>query len=294
VIWPVYLRETYQTVALAAGGDHQLRRVVRPRTHEERHVHFSAEGLSRLKAGLAQAGLDPHFFAWPPSREPDRAPYRGLEPLEAVDAGIFFGRDGPIIEALDALRGLKESAAPRLGASGAGKSSFLRAGLLPRLARDDRNFLPLPVICPERAAINGANGLVAALAAAATEHRLDITRARLREAVAGGENALRPILKDITGKALRASLPGEAATKGPTLTIAVDQGEELFRAEGSAEGEELLTLLRDLTRADEPAVIAIFAIRSDSYDALERAKPLEGLRHRRSRSCPCRAALIKR
>jgi tetratricopeptide (TPR) repeat protein len=279
---PLYLRETYQMVALAAGGDHQLRRVVRPGTHEERHVHFSAEGLSRLKAGLARAGLDPDFFAWPPSREPNRAPYRGLEPLAEVDTGIFFGRDGPIIEALDSLRGLKEAAAPRLfvilGASGAGKSSFLRAGLLPRLARDDRNFLPLPVIRPQRAAINGANGLVAALAAAAADHRLDITRARLREAVAGGANALRPILRDITGNALPASLPDGAATKPPTLVIAVDQGEELFRAEGSAEGEELLTLLRDLTSANEPAVIAIFAIRSDSYDALERAKPLEGLR----------------
>ena len=88
---------------------------------------------------------------------------------------------------------------------------------------------------------------------------------------------LRSILRDITGKALLASLPGGVATKPPTLTIAIDQGEELFRAEGSAEGEALLTLLRDLTSADEPAVIAIFAIRSDSYDALERAKPLEGL-----------------
>jgi hypothetical protein len=108
---------------------------------------------------LAKAGLDPRFFAWPPERDPERPPYRGLKPLEAEDAGIFFGRDAPIVEALDTLRGLREGAPPRLlvilGASGAGKSSFLRAGLLPRLARDDRNFLPLPVIRPERAAVSG-------------------------------------------------------------------------------------------------------------------------------------------
>ncbi len=70
----------------------------------------------------------------------------------------------PIVEALDRLRGLREATPPRLlvilGASGAGKSSFLRAGLLPRLSRDDRNFLPLPVIRPERAAINGETGLL--------------------------------------------------------------------------------------------------------------------------------------
>lgn len=69
----------------------------------------------------------------------------GLRPLEADDAGIFFGRDAAIVEALDTLRGLRDAAAPRLlvilGASGAGKSSFLRAGLFPRIARDDQTFL---------------------------------------------------------------------------------------------------------------------------------------------------------
>ena len=113
-----------------------------------------------------QAGLDASYFPWPPAHDPDRPPYRGLRPLEAEDAGIFFGREAPIIEALDRLRGLREAPPPRflviLGASGAGKSSFLRAGLLPRLARDDRPFLPLPIIRPERAAISGETGLLRA------------------------------------------------------------------------------------------------------------------------------------
>ena len=153
--------------------------------------HFSAEGLQRLKHGLEEAGLDPKYFAWPPQSDPDRPPYRGLRPLEAEDAGIFFGRDGPIVEALDRLRGLRESTPPRLlvilGASGAGKSSFLRAGLFPRLARDDRNFLPLPVIRPERAAINGETGLSGG-AGRTVLVRIGIptTRAKLRAAVEAG------------------------------------------------------------------------------------------------------------
>jgi hypothetical protein len=274
---PLYLTKTHQAVSLASGTDHQVRRVIKPGTHEEGHLSFSSEGLARLKAGLAQAGLDPRFFAWPPAHDPHRAPYRGLQPLESIDAGIFFGRDAPVVEALDALRGLREAAPPRiyviLGASGAGKSSFLRAGLLPRLARDDRSFLPLQVVRPERAAITGVNGLVAALVAACADKNIDTTRAQWREAAATGAHALRPYLCNLASRTAALS----AATKQPTLVIAVDQAEELFRAEAGPEAEKLLVLLHDLIRVDDPAVIALFTIRSDSYDALEHAKPLEGI-----------------
>ena len=277
---PSYLTETHQAVSLAVGQDHRVFRVVIPGAHEERHVTFSREGLARLKTGLTQAGLDPRFFSWPPEGEPDRSPFRGLEAMEAVDAGVFFGREGPIIEAIDALRGLREAAPPRLfailGASGAGKSSFLRAGLTPRLARDDRNFLCLPVVRPERAGVTGSNGLVAALAAACAKNGVETTRARIREAAAKGASALRPILASLAQRAQRAT----GAARPPTLLIAVDQAEEIFAAEGAPEGEALLVLLRDLAVADDPAIIVLFAIRSDSYDLLERAKPLEGLPQR--------------
>ena len=149
---PEDLAGTWQIVRLATGRDHVMLRAILPVTHDEAHVTFSAEGLRRLKHGLEAAGLDPKYFAWPPQSDPNRPPYRGLRPLEAEDAGIFFGRDAPIIEALDRLRGLRATTPPRLlvilGASGAGKSSFVRAGLLPRLKRDDRTFFPLPIIRP--------------------------------------------------------------------------------------------------------------------------------------------------
>src|SRR5262249_36923399 len=130
-------------------------------------VAFSSEGMVRLRIGIERAGIDARFFEWPPAGDPNRPPYRGLRPLEAEDAGIFYGRDGSILSAVDRIRGLSESAPPRmfivLGASGAGKSSFLRAGLLPRLKRDDRNFCVLPIIRPDRAVLTGDAGLLSAL-----------------------------------------------------------------------------------------------------------------------------------
>lgn len=268
---PLFLKETHQTVSLGTGEDHRVFRPKMPISHEEGYVTFSAEGLRRLKIGLEQAGLDPRFFAWPPANEPNRAPYRGLEPLDQIDAGVFFGRDGPIIEALDVLRGLHEATPPRLfvilGASGAGKSSFLRAGLLPRLSRDDRNFMVLPVVRPDREAISGPAGFIASIAEAAVQRGLQTTRAQVRQATAEGSAALRPILKRLV------SAPD--SDKPPTIVLTIDQAEELFRTEAAEEGEALLELVHDLAEFDDPALLVIFAIRSDSYDALERAKALQ-------------------
>jgi hypothetical protein len=118
---PPELQGTWQVVDLTGGQDMRIHRTVLPGSHTEKHVAFSEDGLRRLKHGLERAGLDPRFFAWPPESDPERSPYRGLKPIESVDAGIFFGRDAPIIEAID---GLRAATAPRvlviLGASGAG------------------------------------------------------------------------------------------------------------------------------------------------------------------------------
>ncbi|OBI56663.1 TIR domain-containing protein [Mycobacterium sp. E787] len=279
---PAELSDTWQVVDLASGRDHRQFRVTLPRTHEECHVTFSQEGLKRLRAGLVKAGLDPRFFEWPPEDDPDRPPYRGLRPLEADDAGIFFGRDAPTFEALDQLRGLREDPPPRLlvilGASGAGKSSFLRAGLFARMTRYDRDFLPLPIVRPERAAITGDNGLLRALESARTAAGIKLARSKIRAAIDGGASTLRPILQALVDAAAPEASEADAPTKPPAVVVSIDQGEELFRAEGQEEAQRLLTLLRELLDEDEPAVIVVIAIRSDSYTQLQEVKALEGVR----------------
>jgi uncharacterized caspase-like protein len=275
---PVDVTSHWQLVNLATGRDHQQFRVTLPVTGEEQHVTYSREGLTRLKAGLQRAGLHASYFAWPPETDPKRAPYRGLRPLEADDAGIFFGREAPVIEAIDRMRGLREATPPRLmvilGASGAGKSSFLRAGLLPRLGRDPRTFLPLPVIRPERAAISGETGLVSALASAFEATSLRVARGDIREAVAGGAPTLKPLLARFQAAAEPPPVDGGPAPRPPTLVISIDQGEELFLAEAQAEAQPFMALLRDLVSTDAPPVIAVFTIRSDNYERLQQAPEL--------------------
>jgi formylglycine-generating enzyme required for sulfatase activity len=281
-VLPEELAGTWQIVRLGTGRDHVMLRAVLPVTHEEAHVHFSAEGLQRLKHGLEEAGLDAKYFAWPPASDLARPPYRGLRPLEADDAGIFFGRDAPIIEALDSLRGLRATTPPRLlvilGASGAGKSSFLRAGLLPRLKRDDRTFFPLPIIRPERAAISGEAGLLRALEGAFEVAGITVTRADLRAAIQGGATKLKPLLQALADKTTPAASDTGAKPKAPALILSIDQAEELFLAEAQDEAQPFLALVRDLLNEDGPAIIAVFTIRSDNYERLQLAKELEGVR----------------
>ena len=278
---PVNLTSTWQMVQLAAGQDHLMLRVTMPITGVEAHVTFSAEGLTRLKNGLERAGLDPRFFAWPPRHDPKRPPYRGLLPLEADDAGIFFGRDASIIEALDRLHALRQGAAPRLfvilGASGAGKSSFLRAGLWPRLQRDDRNFLALPLVRPQRAAISGETGLLHSIETAVNEAGIASPRASIRTSIDNGAAGLRPLLQEIYDKALASQLAIQPGETPPVCVLPIDQGEELFLSEGAEEAARLLAIVRDLLANDTPGVLALITIRSDTYERLQSAKELEGI-----------------
>ncbi|MGY1498440.1 nSTAND1 domain-containing NTPase [Streptomyces sp. QTS52] len=61
-------------------------------------------------------------------------PYRGLARFEPADQGLFFGRDRLAQELLQLVCAHRFAAV--IGASGSGKSSLLRAGLIPRLQRE--------------------------------------------------------------------------------------------------------------------------------------------------------------
>ncbi|GAA2420805.1 helix-turn-helix domain-containing protein [Streptomyces coeruleofuscus] len=61
----------------------------------------------------------------------ERAPYRGLARFEPDDSDLFFGRETPARELLHLARAHRFAAV--FGPSGSGKSSLLRAGLIPLL-----------------------------------------------------------------------------------------------------------------------------------------------------------------
>jgi WD40 repeat protein len=251
---------------------------------ESRPVEFLTEGLLRLRDGLRAAGIGADTFAWPPAHEPDRAPYRGWQPLQEVDAAVYFGRDAQIGRALNVIRGLRSSGGGHLfvvlGPSGVGKSSFLRAGLLPRLRRDDRHFLPMGIVRPQRNALTGDGGLAQSI------HELRAGLGLREPGLGEIKNGIHDInrVRSWLTEAQQAAQDRvlDPADRAPaTLVLPIDQAEELFGVDAGEQASALLDVLSGLLDSDDPvAMIVIATVRADRYEPLQTAPQLAAIQVR--------------
>ncbi len=100
-------------------------------TTDEFEQHFE-----RLLRGWMDENVfdEHHVLAWP--IELKGSPFCGLAPFEASHAPVFFGRSKDVARAIERIDRAASAGVPFLlivGASGVGKSSFVRAGIVPRL-----------------------------------------------------------------------------------------------------------------------------------------------------------------
>jgi WD40 repeat protein len=198
------------------------------------------------------------------AEDDERPPYRGLAPFELSDREWFVGRETEIGALL--ARWHDHRLQIVVGPAGAGKSSFVRAGVVARLA----DWCVI-VFRP------GEDPLAALAAAAGCEEVGQADR-----------------LRDPEHR--RASLSRLADRAGMGVVLVVDQLEEIFSR--TREGEQraaLAALLGDIARGADPRVRAICTLRDDF---LMRAAALEPLRHELSRalfllSNPSRTDMIR-
>jgi CHASE2 domain-containing sensor protein len=268
---------------------------VEPQAHTEtityrgdsHDVGFNADALAKIKDYLIRRGIAPEQFAWPPRDRPNAEPFPGLAAFTEDDAGIFFGRDSDILRGLDKLRILRRNRRPRLlviqAASGAGKSSFLRAGLWPRLKRDP-DFAPLAILRPAQGILTGPDGLGHKLAPllarpAAPVNPGDIHPALAADDLARSAEAFLGLMTSAAKQAHEARRIGDRTARPPALVLAVDQAEELFAAEDAAESSRFLGLLAGLLRdaADTLELFVLATIRADSADRLLQAMAARGV-----------------
>lgn len=250
-------------------------------------VLFSTEGLERLLRDVRSPDLGADSFAWPPPDEVNREPYRGLFPYESDDAAVYFGRETELGGAINKLEAMHEDTRfglfVILGPSGTGKSSFLRAGILPRLDVRRDQFTVLDIVRPgRREALSGDMGFANAIfetrkrlglrapALGDIRTRLIHDAAKIRQLLIECQRVAAEDVEDLGGST--------------TLVLPLDQAEELFSAEGGQEALEMLGLIRDLLTAandapDGPRLRLIIAatIRTDRYAAMQTAEELSGV-----------------
>jgi WD40 repeat protein len=246
-------------------------------------VRFNTGALDRLKKAIEGTEIGPENFAWPPKDDRQRAPYRGWEPFQDIDAGVFFGRDAAIVRGMDELRAMRLSRLKSLfvvlGPSGSGKSSFLRAGLIPRLQRDDRQFRVLGVLRPERNPLTGAQGFAAAIHTG--RQALHLTGAPLGEiktACLHDASRVAALLDEMRATATKRLVDAGHDRAAPTLILPLDQAEELFSADASAEADQFLALIAELIRglnSGEGGLILAVTIRTDRYEEMQKHPALD-------------------
>ncbi|WP_330183280.1 hypothetical protein OHB26_06275 [Nocardia sp. NBC_01503] len=196
---------------------------------------------------------------WNPETDTESAcPYPGLISYGSGNSDLFFGRTRATTELADLIR---EATGPvsLVGASGAGKSSLLAAGLTPALTDWETTALT-----------PGAHPLTALTEAltdpeaepAATPARTSTTQVESPTAHTGS-SAGQAESPTITERIESALAP---RAEGPRRLLIIDQFEEVFTTCGSErERENFLEALHGCaTRADDPIAVVI-AVRADFY-----------------------------
>src|SRR5215469_7322102 len=204
------------------------------------------------------------------------SPYRGLAAFGEQDAGWFFGREAATIQVLERMSRLLAGVGLLVvsGASGAGKSSLLRAGVLPRIAAGGLAAAPGPaswprvVLTPTRAPLDELAlrvGVLAGLDAAAVRRGLDTAPACF--ALTAWQAALAGPRGPAEG---RDGCPG-GRDQPPQrrLLLVVDQFEELFtQCTEEAQRRAFITALHAAATAGHgpdqvPAALVVLGLRAD-------------------------------
>lgn len=210
---------------------------------------------SRWRATAAELDLDPHDIAEVATDV--RVPYVGLGAYGPEDAEWFCGREHLVATLVE--RVTRERFLTVVGASGAGKSSVLRAGLLPGLSAAEQRWSTL-VITP------GARPLRECAV------RLGLSLDQLSE-----PHSLGMAIRQVMG----------ARSDGAELVLIVDQFEEVFTlCQDERERERFIAALLDAAHDPDSRARVVLGLRADFYahcarharlvDALQDAQVLVG------------------
>jgi formylglycine-generating enzyme required for sulfatase activity len=184
-------------------------------------------------------------------------PYMGLRYFDTVDAELFYGREALTGELLARVQ--KESFLAIVGASGSGKSSVARAGLIPAWIKEYSERGTVHILMP-------------------TEHPLESIAASLTresESVTATSTLMDDMQKD--ARSLRLYVRKLLSNSGNTnLLLVVDQFEETFTlCKDSTERKAFIENLLSLADEENNSARVVITLRADFY---HHCAEYEGLR----------------
>ncbi|HWU86556.1 MAG TPA: protein kinase, partial [Kofleriaceae bacterium] len=197
----------------------------------------------------------------------DESPYAGLKSFQESDAHRFFGRSRDVAAAVARLRD-----APLLGIvgpSGVGKSSFVRAGVVPALKASGEQWSAL-VVRPGRTPM-------AALAYALTPMMSTTSGTTMTSTVSGDLSQQQALLERLYAEPgfLGAALRSRARSRNQHILLFVDQFEELYTQ--VADPRERLAFTACLAGVCDDATTPlrlVLSLRSDFLDYVAEAPAL--------------------
>jgi WD40 repeat protein len=213
-----------------------------------------ARGIQAFINAVKGVPLGAPADAAPAPAGEDRPPYRGLDAFDEADAAWFFGREPDIQQLLEQLKGSRFLAV--LGPSGSGKSSLVRAGLVPALragALPGSGTWPIEIVKP------GARPAEAIAARLLT----------LGGGGAGGAAGMQATLDGLLGDARTLHLAttlalGDAPDR--RLVWVIDQAEEVFTlCHDEAERRAVIDNLAYAATVPGGRTVVVLAMRADFY-----------------------------
>ena len=182
-------------------------------------------------------------------------PYKGLRAFQESDAGTFFGREELVERLLGRIE--HDDATPFLavvGPSGSGKSSVVKAGLLPAL---------------RGGAIRGSQKWFITEMAPGRDPLEELAVAVEQVAVDPPASLLAPLLHDERGllNVLQRILPRDDDGQTPQLLLLIDQFEELFILTADEETRNhFINLLLVALGEPDSRLRVVVTLRADFYD----------------------------
>jgi len=209
--------------------------------------------LLRALPGKRRVGA---FDSVDPTKIPN--PFKGLESFQQTDASFFFGREQLIKKALAVLKpGRPKRFLAVVGASGSGKSSMVRAGVIPQLrsgAFPGSEMWRVAIFTPGE---HPTEALATRLAPFLPD---EMDASAVMTVLNAGQNGL----SDIANQILAGS------PESARLLLVVDQFEEAFTRATEAHTQQFIDLLRAAAIDPSGRAIILITLRADFFDRLDR------------------------